>query len=112
MKTLKPSDFKQLIEWTEILEEVTKVSPSISGALAGSRAFVCKNIMLIDSKNQFFLKLFRIPENFSMLNSVIKNVMGRSYALKAKCSAASSDKPQADGLIKKAIDSGITTAVE
>ncbi|MBE6846257.1 MAG: DNA polymerase III subunit gamma/tau [Ruminococcus sp.] len=112
MKTLKASDFKPLIEWAEILEELTKVSPSVSGALSGSRAYVHKNIMLIDTKNQFFLRLFKIPENFACLNNAIKNVMGRPYALKARCTAAAAEEQKADDLIKKAIDSGIETAVE
>ncbi len=94
IKTLKSSDFKILIEWAEILEELTKISPSISGALAGSRAFVFKNIMLIDTKNQFFLKLFKIPENFAALYHAIKNVMGRAYAIKARCWAASAEDQQ------------------
>lgn len=112
MKALKPSDFKPLIEWAEILEELTKISPSVSGTLAGSRAFVFKNIMLLDTKNQFFLKLFKIPENFSALNNAIKNIMGRSYVIKARCSAAAAEENKAGGLIEKAINSGIETAVE
>ena len=68
--------------------------------------------MLIDTKNQFFLRLFKIPENFACLNNAIKNVMGRPYALKARCTAAAAEEQKADDLIKKAIDSGIETAVE
>ncbi len=112
MKTLKASDFKPLIEWAEILEELTKISPSISGTLAGSRAFVFRNIMLVDTKNQFFLKLFKIPENFGYLNKAIKNVMGKPYVIKARCSATVSETQKADKLIKKAINSGIETVVE
>ncbi len=112
MKTVKASDFRPLIEWAEILEELTRVSPSVSGALAGSRAFVFKNIMLIDAKNQFFLRLFRIPENFALLSGAVKNVMGKPYVIKAKCSAAAKEEHKAEGLINKAIDSGIETAVE
>lgn len=112
MKTLKASDFKPLVEWTEILEELTRVSPSVSGTLAESKAFVHKNIMLVDTKNRFFLRLFKIPENSAMLSNAIKNVMGMSYVVKARCSAAAEEEQKADGLIKKAIDSGIETAVE
>ena len=112
MKTVKASDFRPLIEWAEILEELTRVSPSVSGALAGSRAFVFKNIMLIDAKNQFFLRLFRIPENFALLSGAVKNVMGKPYVIKAKCSATAKEEHKAEGLINKAIDSGIETAVE
>lgn len=111
-ENMKASDFKPLIEWSEILEELTKISPSISGTLAGSRAFVYKDVMLIDSKNQFFIKLFKVKENFMMLNNAIRSVMGKDYKLRARCSAASKEEQKADALIKKAIDSGIETAVE
>lgn len=112
MKSLKASDFKPLIEWTEILEELTKISPSVSGTLAGSRAFVFKNIMLLDTKNQFFLKLFKIPENLNALNNAIKSVMGRQYVIKARCSAAIAEEQNGEKLIEKANNSGIETAVE
>ena len=112
MKSLKASDFKPLIEWSEILEELTKLSPSINGTLVGSKAFVYKNIMLIDSKNQFFIKLFKIKENLMLLNDAIKKVMGKSYVLRARCSAAINEEQKAEGLIEKAINSGIQTAVE
>ena len=112
IKTLKSSDFKILVEWTEILDELTKISPSVSGALADSKAYVHKNIMLVVTKNRFFLRLFKIPENSAMLDKAINNVMGMRYAVRAKCSADASEEQKTDGLIKKAIDSGIETAVE
>lgn len=112
MSSLKASDFKPLIEWSEILEELTKLSPAVTGTLSGSRAFVYKNIMLIDTKNQFFLKLFKVKENLKILNDAIKNVMGKTYVLKARCSAAVVKEQKAEGLIERAISSGIETAVE
>lgn len=112
MSTLKASDFKPLVEWSEVLEEFTKVSPSVSGTLSGSRAFVYKNIMLIDTKNQFFLKLFKVKENFALLTETITKVMGKSYVIKARCSAAVENEQKAGKLIEKAINSGIETAVE
>ncbi len=112
MKSLKASDFKPLMEWSDILEEITRLSPSVSGTLSGSRAFAYKNIMLIDTKNQFFLKLFKVKENLKILNDAIKNVMGKAYVLKARCSAAAVKEQKAEELIEKAISSGIETAVE
>ncbi len=108
----KMSDFRPLIEWSEIMEELTRISPSISGTLSESKAFVYQNIMLIDTKNQFFLKLFKIKENFKALNDAIKNVMGKNYVIKARCSAAAVKEQKAEELIEKAISSGIETAVE
>ena len=112
IKTLKASDFKPLIEWTEILDELTKISPSVSGALSGSRAYIYKNIMLIDTKNKFFLKLFKIKENFKMLSDAIVSVMGKPYVIKARCSANEKDEHKVEGLIEKAVNSGIETAVD
>lgn len=112
MSELKASDFKPLIEWSEILEEFTKVSPSISGTLADSRAFVYSNIMLIDTKNRFFLKLFKVKENAALLNDTIRKVMGKTYVIKARCSAAAEAEQKAGDLVEKAINSGIETAVE
>ncbi len=112
MSKLKPSDFKPLAEWTAILEEFTRICPSVSGALAGSKAFVHKNIMLIDTPNRFFLKLFKVKDNVHQLNKAIQSVMGKPYVIKARCTAADKEEKKADMLIEKAINSGIETAVE
>lgn len=112
MKTLKSSDFKPLMEWTDILDTLTRSSPSVSGALSGSRAYVHKNIMLIDTKNRFFLKLFKVKENFASLQEAIKNVMGKPYVIKARCSASAQEEHGAESLVEKAKNSGIETAVK
>ena len=112
MKTLKASDFKPLMEWSEILDTLKELSPSLSGALADSRAFVHKNIMLIDTKNRFFLKLFKTEDNSSKLREAIARVMGKPYVVRARCSAAQEEEQKAEGLIEKAVNSGIETAVE
>lgn len=109
---LKPSDFKRLAEWSAILEEFTRICPSVSGTLSGSVAFVYKNIMLIETKNKFFLKLFKVKENTQQLDRAIQSVMGKPYVIKARCSAADKEDKKADMLIEKAINSGIDTAVE
>ncbi|MGN1480328.1 DNA polymerase III subunit gamma/tau [Porcipelethomonas sp.] len=112
MSALKASDFKPLMEWSEILEEFTKVCPSVSGTLIGSRAFVYQDIMLIDTQNRFFLKLFKVRENLAVLRSTIQKVMGKSYTIKARCSAAAETEQKAEKLVEKAMNSGIETAVE
>lgn len=112
MKKLQSSDFKPLVEWTDILEELTKVSPSMSGTLAGSRAFVCGNLMLVDTQNRFFLRLFKIKENSKLLNDAVVRVMGKPYALRARGPAAQEEEQKADMLIEKAMSSGIDTTVE
>jgi hypothetical protein len=68
--------------------------------------------MLIDTKNKFFLKLFKIKENFKMLSDAIVSVMGKPYVIKARCSANEKDEHKVEGLIEKAVNSGIETAVD
>lgn len=109
---LNTSDFKPLAEWSSILEEFTKICPSVSGTLAGSRAYAYKNILLIDTKNKFFLRLFKIKENAHMLDKAIQTVMGKKFAIRARCQNTDKDDPGAEALIEKAINSGIETAVE
>lgn len=108
----KLSDFKQLAEWSDVLEEFMRICPSVSGTLTGSMAYVYKNIMLIDAKNKFFLKLFKVKDNALQLDRAIQTVMGKPYIIKARCSAAQNEQKKADELVEKAINSGIETAVE
>lgn len=112
MSKLKASDFKPLAEWTAILEEFTHICPSVSGTLAGSRAFVYQNIMLIETQNKFFLKLFKVEENIQQLDRAIQTVLGKKYVIRARCTASDKEDKKADMLIEKAISSGIETAVE
>ena len=65
MSQLKASDFKPLAEWSEILAEFTKVSPSVSGTLAGSRAFVYSNIMLMKLAISSLKAAFLLPTSNS-----------------------------------------------
>jgi DNA polymerase-3 subunit gamma/tau len=109
---LKASDFKLLTEWSDILDELTAICPSVSGALSGSTAFVHKNIMLIDAKNKFFLGLFKSKDNYRQLEKAVQNVMGKTFVIRARCSASDKEEKKADALIEKAINSGIETAVE
>ena len=89
-----------------------RICPSVSGTLTGSMAYVYKNIMLIDAKNKFFLKLFKVKDNALQLDRAIQTVMGKPYIIKARCSAAQNEQKKADELVEKAINSGIETAVE
>ncbi len=112
IKNVKTSDFKMLMEWTEIQEELRKISPSVSGTLTDSRAYVYKNIMLIIAQNQFFMRLFKIQDNLNALGMAVENVMGKKYVIRAKCNTGTVENNKADVLIKKAENSGIETAVE
>ncbi len=112
MSKLKASDFKVLNEWVDVLGELTKICPSFSGTLAGSSAFVYQNMILIESKNKFFLRLFKEKENVAQLDKAIQAVLGKRYTLKARCTASDKEEKKADVLVEKAINSGIETAVE
>lgn len=112
MSKLKISDFHPLAEWNEILDTLRENCPAVSAALKDSRAFVFKNIMLIDAKNRFFLTIFKVKSNAEELNKAVISVLGKPFVIKAKCSAAAQEEKKADDLINKALNSGIETAVE
>lgn len=106
------SDFKPLAEWNSILEEFTRICPAVSGTLAESNAYAHQNILLIETQNKFFLRLFKVKENALMLDRAIQAVMGKKYSIRAKCTSSEKNVLKADSLIEKAINSGIETAVE
>ena len=100
---LRSEDFKPCGLWAEVLEELDKILPSVSGTLKGSRAFVNGNFMLINAENAFFLKLFRMPENAKALGDTVRNVLGKTYQIRARCAAgAKEEEPRAMQLLDKA----------
>lgn len=110
----KPSaaDFRPLIQWSGILDELTKICPSLGATLIDSVAYASDSILLIDAKNRFFLKLYKQDNNASYLKQAIESVMGKTYSIRARCSAAAKEENKAQELIEKAKNSGIETAVE
>lgn len=109
---LKSSDFKPLAEWSYILDEFTRTCPSVSGTLSDSAAYAYKNILLVVTKNKFFIKLFKIKENAQMLDKAVQAVMGKRYAIRAKYNGKDVSENLASSVIEKAMNSGIETAVE
>lgn len=113
LKSVKPEDITPCTRWGEVLEEFKKVNPSVAGSLEDSEASTVGNIILITAKNRFFMTLFKNKENAVSLGSVIAKVLGQRYVIRAKCAVSvSQQQSMAEKLIKKAIDSGIDTAVE
>lgn len=110
---LKAEDFKPCGLWIEVLEEFEKVCPSVSGTLKNSRAFVNGDVMLINSDNQFFIQLFKKKENAAALGEVVKDVLGKTYIIRAKSSAPieKSDNKASD-LITLAKGNNIPTQLE
>ena len=111
-KKLRPEDFRPVENWMDILEEYRTVNPAVSGSLAESAAFVNGNVMLIVTKNRFFLTLLKNRENAQSLGDTVKRMLGREYKILGKCSESDQKENLAQNVIQKAINSNIETAVE
>ncbi len=72
-------------QWDEILERFSQVNPGCAGAMRGSVAYVKGDTLRIIVKNEFFLGLFKKPENAASLKQAALDVTGISYKLMAKC---------------------------
>ena len=112
MSKLRQEDFKPLANWAEVLAAFNKVNPAVSGTLANSKAFVNGNLLLIFAENALFMQLFRQREHAVSLGDCIQQVLGKRYAIRAKCSVKKQEISPADALIQKANSSQIETAVE
>lgn len=75
-------DFEQ---WDAVLDRLTEVNPGCAGALKGSRGRYCDNILLIEVQSEFFLSLFKKQENASSLRDVVKEITGKTFSLRARC---------------------------
>lgn len=112
IKKLKLSDFQPLAQWAEILEQCGKLNPAVLGSLAGSKAVYYANMILITAENPLFLVLFKQKENAKALGDAIEHVMGKRYAVRAKCSPEAVKPQPVQEMLERAKNSGIpTTAV-
>ncbi|MDE5754893.1 MAG: DNA polymerase III subunit gamma/tau, partial [Oscillospiraceae bacterium] len=112
MKNIKLSDFQRLSQWSEILEECSKINPAVTGSLAGSEAVFHANMILITAQNPLFLTMFKQPENAISLGDAVEHVMGRRYVIRAKCAPGASKVTSIQEMLERAKSSGIpTTAV-
>ena len=112
IKKLKMEDFKPVAEWPEILEECGKLNPAVLGTLSGSTAVAYANVMLITAENAFFLTMFKEKENAKTLGDAVQKVMGRRYAIRARCSQTAAKQRPIEEMLEQAKNSGIpTTAV-
>ena len=114
IKNLKTDELEPCIKWDDILSEFQHINPSVAGSLDGSKAYLKGNVMCIETPNRFFISLFKSDKNNAIsLRKAIFNVLGRYYNISARCTATVEEtKSRAEQLIKKAIDSGIETAVD
>lgn len=103
-----------LTQWAEILEKFGEVCPSMKGTLHGSKAYESNNILLIVTENNFFLQLLRNKENAQLLQRTISEVTGRSFTIRAKCTAAAENtvENKLPSLLEKAAADNIPTGTE
>ncbi|MDE5584425.1 MAG: DNA polymerase III subunit gamma/tau [Ruminococcus sp.] len=100
--------------WNEVVEELKNLKPDFAGALADSEAETVGNVILINAKNRFFIPLFKgNKESTEILGNAIYKVLGKRYAIRAKCTTtAEEQKNMAEKFLKYAESSGIETAVD
>lgn len=115
---LNPADFKPVEQWAEILEAFAVSCPPVSGSLAGSYALENQGYMLIYTENSFFMNLLRNKENAAKLKESIRKITGKTYQIRAKCTAKAENESAAGGnsplqaILKKAEENGIPTECE
>lgn len=115
---LNPADFKPVEQWAEILEAFAVSCPPVSGSLAGSYALENQGYMLIFTENSFFMNLLRNKENAAKLKESIRKITGKTYQIRAKCTAKAENEAAAGGndplqaILKKAEENGIPTECE
>ena len=97
------SSVKPVANWAEVLAKFSETNPAVSASLTDSKAFVSGDGLFIIAHNPFFLELFRSKENAAMLGDAIESVLGKRYAVKAKCDAQTKEEEKnAIRLIEKA----------
>lgn len=105
---LDKNDLKQVTSWAEVLTKFSETNPAVSASLTNSKAFTNGDGLYIIAKNPFFIKLFRNKDNASMLGDAVESVLGKRYAIKAKCDAeVTQGKKTAIKLIEKAKNSNL-----
>lgn len=113
LKSIKEEDLEPCSRWDDIMTEFRRINPAVAGSLEGSRASTYGNVMFIFTPNRFFMDLFKSRDNALSLGKAIKNVLGQGYRITARCTTTVEEqKSMAEQMIKKAINSGIETAVD
>ena len=104
--------YRQLGSWPEIMERFAQVCPAVSGVLAGSCAYENGSVLMIDTPNSFFISLLKRKENAVLLSGAIKDVTGKAYKLRAKCSSAEEPASKAGALMSRAAENGVPTEMQ
>lgn len=102
-------------QWDAILELLSQKNKALSGALAGSRAYITGDLVLVDSSNALFLKLIRENEYAKQnLRDCILTVTGNSCRLgpyKAELYAAEKQSDPLDEILRTADQLGVPVSV-
>ncbi|MBR1528817.1 MAG: DNA polymerase III subunit gamma/tau [Oscillospiraceae bacterium] len=112
IKTLRKEDCQPFPQWNEVLEECEKRNPALCGALGGSSAVYCANVLIITAETELFLTLFRQKENSNSLHAAIFHVTGKRYVIYARCSSEAVKQRPVEEMIERAKNSGIQTAAK
>ncbi|MFT3951462.1 MAG: DNA polymerase III subunit gamma/tau [Oscillospiraceae bacterium] len=110
---LKIADFSPLDNWAALIDRLYQTNPAVAGFLHDSSAMVHGDVLLLAVRNDFFLKMIKLPENAQALAAALKDVYGKSFRLRIK-SANLPDAPAEDPftqLIDQAKNAGIDTQV-
>lgn len=108
LSKLRPEDFVREERWTDILEKFAEICPSVNGALSGSYAMTGGGFMLIYTENSFFMKLLKNKENAEKLQEAVIAVTGKSYVIRAKCTAKPAESgDKLKGILDKAKENNI-----
>ncbi|MBQ8921667.1 MAG: DNA polymerase III subunit gamma/tau [Oscillospiraceae bacterium] len=106
---LDTAQYAPVKNWATVLEKFDEVSPSVSGLLQGSNAFVIedKSILLLIVRNRLFKRLFT-PEDAKSLGGAAAQVLGKKYAIRYKCIEPEEDQVSpAEALLERARSQGI-----
>ncbi len=100
---LNPEETVPVSNWAEVLAKFSETNPAVSASLTDSSAYMNGSGLFIIAKNPFFLSLFRSKENAAMLGDAIESVLGRRFAVRAKCDVETTEEEKtAIKLIDKA----------
>lgn len=83
-KKVNTDEVQPLEQWDSIVAQISEKDPSISGFLKKSRAFRMQNTLFLIVDNDFFLKLFKESNAPAVINGVLKNNFGQTFAIKVK----------------------------
>ena len=100
---LDRKNLRPVLNWAEVLAKFSETNPAVSASLTDSKAFANGDGLFIIAKNPFFISLFRNKENASMLGDAVESVLGKRFAIRAKCDVETTQEEQnAIKLIEKA----------